>query len=122
MASATAAVARGKFQQPKVVLDPAPANQAPDGPALDAAAVEPLREMMREVVTRGTGSDLRRAPGGAVFGKTGTAEFENGSKETHAWFIGWQGDIAFAVMVQKGGAGADTAVPIVSRFLAAVHK
>jgi cell division protein FtsI/penicillin-binding protein 2 len=78
--------------------------------------------MMREVVTRGTGSDLRRAPGGPVFGKTGTAEFENGSKETHAWFVGWQGDIAFAVMVQKGGAGADTAVPIVSRFLAALHK
>jgi len=121
MASATAAVARGKFQQPKVVLDPAPANPAADGPALDPAAVEPLRAMMREVVTKGTGTDLRRTPGGPVFGKTGTAEFENGSKETHAWFVGWQGDIAFAVMVQKGGAGADTAVPIVSRFLAAVN-
>ncbi len=122
MASATAAVARGKFQQPKLVLDPAPANPAADGPALDPAAVEPLREMMREVVTKGTGTALRRAPGKPVFGKTGTAEFESGSKETHAWFIGWQDDIAFAVMVQKGGAGADTAVPIVSRFLEALNK
>ncbi|HET6532590.1 MAG TPA: penicillin-binding transpeptidase domain-containing protein [Actinoplanes sp.] len=117
MASATAAVARGQFQQPKLVLDPVPPNPAAAGPALDAAAVEPLRTMMREVITDGTGTALRRVPGGPVHGKTGTAEFETGSKETHAWFVGWQGDIAFAVMVQKGGAGADTAVPIVRRFL-----
>jgi cell division protein FtsI/penicillin-binding protein 2 len=122
MASATAAVARGRFQQPKLVLDPSPAKPAADGQALDPAAVEPLRAMMREVVTKGTGTALRRAPGKPVFGKTGTAEFESGSEETHAWFIGWQGDIAFAVMVQKGGAGADTAVPIVSKFLAGLNK
>jgi cell division protein FtsI/penicillin-binding protein 2 len=121
MASATAAVARGRFQQPKLVLDPAPAKPAADGPELDAAAVQPLREMMREVVTKGTGTDLRRVPGKPVFGKTGTAEFENGSEETHAWFIGWQDDVAFAVMVQKGGAGAEAAVPIVSRFLTALN-
>jgi cell division protein FtsI/penicillin-binding protein 2 len=77
---------------------------------------------MREVVTKGTGTDLRTVPGGPVFGKTGTAEFDTGSKDTHAWFVGWQGDIAFAVMVQKGGAGAQAAVPIVSRFLTAMNK
>ena len=92
------------------------------GPALDKAAVEPLRAMMREVVTNGTGTGLRRTPGKPVFGKTGTAEFENGNEQTHAWFVGWQGDIAFAVMVQKGGAGAEAAVPIVSRFLAALNR
>jgi cell division protein FtsI/penicillin-binding protein 2 len=122
MASATAAVARGRFQQPKLVLDPAPAKPVADGPALDPTAVEPLREMMREVVTRGTGTALRRVPGKPVFGKTGTAEFQSGSAETHAWFIGWQGDVAFAVMVQKGGAGADTAVPIAAKFLTGLNK
>ena len=60
-------------------------------------------------------------PGKPVFGKTGTAEFENGNEQTHAWFVGWQDDIAFAVMVQKGGAGAEAAVPIVSRFLTALN-
>jgi cell division protein FtsI/penicillin-binding protein 2 len=120
MAGATAAVARGQFVQPKLVLQPAPANPAADGPKLDDAVVEPLREMMREVVTAGTGTALANAPGGPVYGKTGTAEFESGSEQTHAWFVGWQGDIAFAVMVQKGGAGADTAVPIVERFLEAM--
>jgi cell division protein FtsI/penicillin-binding protein 2 len=117
MANATAAVARGQFQQPKLVLEPAPANPVPPGEKLDDTVVAPLREMMREVVTRGTGEALRSVPGGAVFGKTGTAEFQTGSAETHSWFVGWQGDIAFAVMVQKGGAGSDAAVPIVSRFL-----
>jgi cell division protein FtsI/penicillin-binding protein 2 len=61
-------------------------------------------------------------PGKPVFGKTGTAEFNNGSDATHAWFVGWQGDIAFAVLVQKGGAGAEAAVPIVDRFLTALNK
>jgi cell division protein FtsI/penicillin-binding protein 2 len=122
MAGATAAVARGQFEQPKLVLDPVPAKPAATGPALDKAAVEPLRAMMREVVTDGTGDGLRRVPGKPVFGKTGTAEFEDGNEETHAWFVGWQDDIAFAVMVQKGGAGAEAAVPIVSRFLAALNR
>jgi cell division protein FtsI/penicillin-binding protein 2 len=121
MAGVTAAVARGKFQQPNVILDPKPANPAPDS-ALDEAAVKPLREMMREVVTSGTGTALRSVPGGPVYGKTGTAEFDTGSKDTHAWFVGWQGDVAFAVMVQKGGAGADAAIPIVATFLTALNK
>ena len=121
MASATAAVARGQFQQPKLVLEPVPPTQAPGGPALDEATVGPLRSMMREVVTSGTGEDLRRIPGDPVYGKTGTAEYETGSAQTHAWFVGWQGNVAFAVMVQQGGAGADTAVPIVERFLKALN-
>jgi hypothetical protein len=36
--------------------------------------------------------------------------------------VGWQGDIAFAVLVQKGGAGAAAAVPIVDKFLTTMNK
>ncbi|GAB1642726.1 penicillin-binding transpeptidase domain-containing protein [Krasilnikovia sp. MM14-A1259] len=122
MAGATAAVARGSFHQPRLVADPAPAHPAPDGPALDPAAATAVRDMMREVVTQGTGTGLRNVPGKPVYGKTGTAEFADETKDTHAWFVGWQGDIAFAVMVEKGGAGAEAAVPIVNRFLTAVNK
>ena len=121
MASVAAAVARGQFKQPKLVLDPAPAKAAADGAPLDAAAVGALRVMMREVVTGGTGTALRDVKGKPVFGKTGTAEFDEKSKDTHSWFIGYQGDIAFAVMVQKGGAGAEAAVPIVKNFLSALN-
>ena len=116
MAGATAAVARGEFQQPQLVLDPSPPGRATVNGKLPAEAVGPLKEMMREVVTRGTGTALRNVPGEPVYGKTGTAEFD-ASPDTHAWFIGWQGDIAFAVLVEKGGAGSDTAVPIAKRFL-----
>ena len=122
MANVAASVARGKFQQPRLILDPAPANPAADGTALGDDIVKPLQTMMREVVTSGTGVALRNVAGGPVYGKTGTAEFDSASKDTHAWFIGWQGDVAFAVMVQKGGAGADAAVPIVSKFLTALSK
>ncbi|WP_127497530.1 penicillin-binding transpeptidase domain-containing protein [Actinoplanes solisilvae] len=122
MASATASIARGQFKQPKLVVEPAPAAPAADGAALDQPAVTALRKMMREVVTSGTGKALRNAPGGAVFGKTGTAEFKEGTEDTHSWFIGYQGDVAFAVMVQKGGAGSEAAVPVVSRFLGALAK
>jgi cell division protein FtsI/penicillin-binding protein 2 len=122
MAGATAAIARGQFKQPRLVLDPAPAAPAADGPKLDAAAVTALRKMMREVVTAGTGTALRDAPGGAVHGKTGTAEFSEGTEETHSWFIGYQGDVAFAVMIQKGGAGSEAAVPVAERFLQNLAK
>jgi cell division protein FtsI/penicillin-binding protein 2 len=122
MASVAAAVARGQFKQPRLVLDPAPAKPAPDGAQLDPTAVGQLRQMMREVVTAGTGTALKSVPGKPVYGKTGTAEFDANSKDTHSWFIGYQGDIAFAAMVQKGGAGAEAAVPVIDRFLTALNK
>ncbi|MGI5215013.1 penicillin-binding transpeptidase domain-containing protein [Plantactinospora sp. CA-290183] len=117
MASATAAVARGGWQPAKLVVDPAPGEPAPAGPPLKAGSVEPLRTMMREVVTKGSGTALRDVPGRPVYGKTGTAEYDDNPAHTHAWFVGWQGDIAFAVFVEKGGSGSAAAVPIAERFL-----
>ena len=85
-------------------------------------AIGPLRAMMREVVTQGTGTALRTVPGQPVFGKTGTAEFADQTAQTHSWFIGYQGDIAFAALVQKGGLGSQAAVPAVGRFLTALNR
>ncbi|MFS8479923.1 MAG: penicillin-binding transpeptidase domain-containing protein, partial [Micromonosporaceae bacterium] len=118
LAAATAAVARGRWQQPRFLLDPAPAAPAPEGPELKTATVEPLRAMMREVVTAGTGQALADVPGAPVYGKTGTAEFDNADpNRTHSWFIGWQGDIAFAVFVEDGGSSSAAAVPLTEAFL-----
>ncbi|SCL66803.1 Cell division protein FtsI/penicillin-binding protein 2 [Micromonospora citrea] len=122
MASATAAVARGRFEQPKLVLDPAPAQPAAPGPQLRPESVEAVRAMMREVVTAGSGSALKDVPGAPVHGKTGTAEYDNNPAHTHAWFVGWQGDVAFAVFVEQGGASTATAVPAVERFLRALPR
>ncbi|MEV4480433.1 penicillin-binding transpeptidase domain-containing protein [Micromonospora coxensis] len=117
MAGATAAVARGRFTSPKLLLDPAPATAAEPGPQLKAESVEPLRAMMREVVTAGTATALADVPGGPVHGKTGTAEYDDNPAHTHAWFVGWQGDVAFAVFVEQGGSSTSSAVPIAERFL-----
>ena len=46
-----------------------------------------LTELMRAVVTEGTGSAVR-TDAYTVAGKTGSAEFDK-DKETHAWFIGF---------------------------------
>lgn len=119
MAGATAAVARGRFEQPKLLLDPAPAKPAAAGEQLKPESVAALRSMMREVVTSGTGSALKDVPG-EVYGKTGTAEYDDNPAHTHAWFVGWRGDVAFAVFVEKGGASTASAVPIAERFLRAL--
>ncbi|WP_203908489.1 penicillin-binding transpeptidase domain-containing protein [Rhizocola hellebori] len=116
MAGVAAAVARGQWKQPVLLLDPTPAKPAAAGPALKASTVDPLRAMMRQVVTDGTATQLNDLPG--VHGKTGTAEYVTGDPtKTHAWFIGWQNDIAFAVFVEQGVKPAETALPISEAFL-----
>ncbi|MCE0537288.1 hypothetical protein LWF15_17440 [Kineosporia rhizophila] len=144
VASASAAVAEGTWHAPRLVLNGRPSStgeeptsedeggQASAEPTasaetsaevepvkLDAAAAKTLRSLMRGVVTNGTATALKGVPGGPVSGKTGTAEYGSDvPPRTHAWFTGFQGDIAFAVVVEDGGFGAETAVPLVKKFLA----
>ncbi len=130
LGAAAAAVARGSWTQPKLLPtlpNGAPAavagpagNPPADGTALKAESVAALRTMMREVVTSGTATALGDVPGAPVHVKTGTAEFNDNPADTHAWTIGWQGDIAFAVFVERGGSSSATAVPIVEKFLRGV--
>jgi cell division protein FtsI/penicillin-binding protein 2 len=57
---------------------------------------------------------------GEVAGKTGTAEFGGGNPpETHAWFVAYRGDLALAVLVEKGRSGASVAAPLAARFFSA---
>ena len=72
--------------------------------------------MMRAVVTEGSATQL--APLGEVYGKTGTAEF-TGAGQAHGWFVGYRGDVAFAVLVVDGGSST-AAVEVAARFLAAL--
>jgi hypothetical protein len=110
LAVATATVARGSWRTPRLFpsLPPGasppeagPAGDPPDdGEALPDAAVAALHEMTREAAAAaGLG-------GGAVHARVG-------SSATDTWVTGWQGDYAFAVLVQ-GGAGA---VAITAAFL-----
>lgn len=61
---------------------------------------------------------MKGVPGAPVAGKTGTAEF--GTRvppQTHAWFAGYSGDLAFAVLVEDGGFGGATAAPVAADLL-----
>ena len=79
---------------------------------------------MRRAVEGDLGQEFTsgaKVPGIPTAGKSGTAEL-GGSGEPHSWFIGYQADVAFAVMVQKGGAGAEAALRLVERFLNALNS
>jgi cell division protein FtsI/penicillin-binding protein 2 len=118
VATVSASVVGGRMAQPTLVRDPEPEGAGRDGAELPPGPLRALRAMMREVVTDGTGTALRGVPGGAVHGKTGTAEYGAGDPPaTHAWFTGYQGDVAFAVVVEDGGFGAETAAPRAADFL-----
>ena len=117
VALSSASVAAGRSLEPRLVVDPESSEPAAGEP-LPEAAVVPLREVMRQAVVDGTGGAVAFVPGGEVFAKTGTAEFGTETPpRTHAWFTGFQGDIAFAVLVEDGGFGGSVAAPIAARFL-----
>ena len=121
LAVLAANVARGSTIAPALVTAPAVDGADRTPKALDAKVVGQLRTLMGEVVSSGTATVLRATPGGTVRGKTGTAEF--GAKnppETHAWFVGYQGDVAFAVLVEKGASGGSVAAPVAKKFLTAL--
>jgi cell division protein FtsI/penicillin-binding protein 2 len=124
MAGVAAAVARGRYVPPHLIEGAAAPAQPPADAPLPAAAVATLRTLMREVVTGGTATALASQPGLPVYGKTGTAEYGSASPpRTDAWFVGFQGDVAFGCLVAgtKNGFGGSVAAPIVGRFLAALQ-
>jgi hypothetical protein len=110
MASVAAAVASGTWRPPRFVRA-APGSEHP------ITVAPTVRELMRLVVTSGTGT-AANIGGAPVSGKTGTAEFGTRQPpEVHAWFVGFRGNLAFAVLVDGGGFGGRIAAPIAARFL-----
>jgi cell division protein FtsI/penicillin-binding protein 2 len=116
-------VARGSYVEPALIRAPAVAGADRTPRPLNAKATGELRDLMRLVVTSGTAKGIfNGVPGGPVSGKTGTAEFGSGKPPpTHAWFVGWQGDVAFAVLVEEGTSGATNAAPVAKAFLSRLH-
>jgi len=120
MATVAAAIANGTWRPPRLVgpVDVAvPAGVAPVQPRrLEPGVVSALRRLMPAVVNEGTARAVDFPSGTA--GKTGTAEQGGGADPpTHAWFIGYRGDLAFAVVQKEGGFGAEVAAPIAAAFL-----
>lgn len=116
MATVAASVAKGATVVPWLVATRKDTTE-PDDPITGAEAAK-IRQMMRTVVTSGTGSVLADL-GGDVMAKTGTAEYSTGDGiGTHAWMIAIDGDLAVAVLVEDGESGSHTAGPLMHEFLA----
>jgi len=118
MATVAASVAAGHAVVPHLVDGAAP-TASPRKP-LTASEARQLRELMRAVVTDGSGRFLADLPGD-VGAKTGTAEYgtagKGGSLPTHTWMIATRGDLAVAVFVETGESGSQTAGPLLKAFL-----
>ena len=80
---------------------------------------EELIKLMRATVKSGTATALY--PGSfKAGGKTGSAEFQNGSKDSHAWFVGYaekgEKKIVVSIVVEAAGTGSAYAVPIARKM------
>jgi cell division protein FtsI/penicillin-binding protein 2 len=115
-ASVVAAVESGTWRPPILVTDPAPQQKARPH-AISPKILNALRPMMNAVVRIGTAAGVGFPTD--VYGKTGTAEYlnQNHKLRSHGWFIGYRGNLAFAVIVEGGGFGASSAGPIANAFL-----
>ncbi|MEU8269851.1 penicillin-binding transpeptidase domain-containing protein [Sphaerisporangium sp. NPDC049002] len=120
MALVAAAVQNGTWRPPRLMSEDAVGRLETDGRPkprkLPPQVLGPLRAMMTAVVPDGTAAPSGLPEG--VSGKAGTARASSG--EDHAWFVGYRGDLAFAVLVEHGGTGPDAAAPIAARFLDAL--
>jgi peptidoglycan glycosyltransferase len=91
----------------------------PLGRLCSPAHAETLKWLMYNVVQEGTGQGMQ-IEGVAVAGKTGTAQTGSG-RESHSWFAGFapvsEPRWAFCVLVEEGGYGSASALPIARDLL-----
>ncbi|MSU75292.1 MAG: penicillin-binding protein 2 [Candidatus Magasanikbacteria bacterium] len=126
----TAAVANGgKVMQPHIgqrfvnpishLVTPISFKEALDT-EINPAFLAVVRQGMRSCVTLGSCQKLKLLPF-ATGGKTGTAQW-NHNKPNHAWFTSFapydQPQIVVTVLVEEGGEGSVSALPIARDFLA----
>ncbi|BAH39826.1 MAG TPA: PBP1A family penicillin-binding protein [Gemmatimonas aurantiaca] len=108
----------------RTVLSP---TGAPTRPAMDPRVAFIMRDMMQDVVTRGTATALRRLVPARVpvAGKTGTT-----NDNTDVWFVGMTPELVTGVwlgfdkpaMIAPGAAGGTLAAPIAGHILASAYE
>ncbi|WP_228645774.1 penicillin-binding transpeptidase domain-containing protein [Microtetraspora sp. AC03309] len=118
MALVAGAVKSGTWRPPVLVTSPSSpdptaevAPAAPPAPIpLDPTAVEQIRTLMRAGVTSGT-ARAAAAPGEPVYGvAAGIGYVVKKQRQDLSWFVGWQGDVAVAVLAESTDAAAASAV------------
>ena len=121
VAAVAASVQEGRTVVPYLLSEQTPDEAVGPGEELGEAESIALHNLLRGVVTTGSGRGLADVPGPPVIAKTGTAEYgepkRDGSLPTHAWMIAAQGDLAVAAFVEDGESGSGAAGPLVEQML-----
>ncbi|MFZ2803891.1 MAG: penicillin-binding protein 2 [Patescibacteria group bacterium] len=117
----TAEVANGGHTiQPHLVAQPG-VSYTSSTLLADAADIQTVRLGLRDTVTYGSGKALSTFPI-PVAGKTGTAQWRS-DKANHAWFTAFAPfdapEIQVTVMIEEGGEGSTTAIPVTRDILQA---
>ncbi|MFD6104411.1 penicillin-binding transpeptidase domain-containing protein, partial [Nocardia salmonicida] len=107
-----ASLAHGSAPAPSLIRG-RPGTPDRTSPPVPATVTSQLETMMGETVSAGTATALRDIPG--LLGKTGTAEYLDDT-HAHGWFVGIEGDLAFAVFVADAGSSGP-AVEAAGRML-----
>jgi beta-lactamase class D len=110
MALAVSTVATGKMPTPSLLRDEktkADSTVTPVSPQVLDGVRAMMLEMVHSTPALSGFPDLR--------GKTGTAQFGDGT-HSHGWFVGYQGDLAFAVLLTDAQTSSK-AVAAAARFL-----
>jgi cell division protein FtsI/penicillin-binding protein 2 len=113
MAIAAAVVQSGTWRPPSLVTDPPDPGLTPTVP-FGTQVVSALQTLMRSTVTSGAGeaANVGNAP---VYGQVGSApDGSTGLRE--AWFVGFQGNVAFAVL-ELTTSPSTSAAPLAGQFL-----
>jgi cell division protein FtsI/penicillin-binding protein 2 len=114
MAMVAAAVDSGRWRVPQVLAGPGdPAGNA--GAALDPGELSALRGLMRGAVRSGA-ARAASLPGRQVYGQVGLV---HAGSAWMSWFVGFRGDVAFAVM-ESGRTPRLSAAALASAFLWAI--
>ena len=117
MAIAAAVVQSGTWHPPSLVTDPPDPGLTPTVP-FGPKVVSALQTLMRSTVTRGAGqaANVGNMP---VYGQVGSTPYgSTGLRET--WFVGFQGNVAFAVLELTRSPGT-SAAPLAGQFLAGLQ-
>jgi cell division protein FtsI/penicillin-binding protein 2 len=124
MATVAAAIDNGVVRAPTLVQGTA-ADRGAKTSRLAAAILDGLRPMMLGVVQSGTAAGTGLPSG--THAKTGTAEYGTGPEaglKIDGWLMGYDGDIAFAIVTQNtGGAdGGPVDGPIIAKFFSVLGR